>query len=549
MLWPTMRSLPNLVVLVSVLVAGVVASSVGGAAADPVSAIWHLAPQDGGTGSGPSTPAPVIPPAPTVEPLLGDVAGPSREVSLADVLALLVRTSPDLDQARIDREIAEIAVERAQTWKDWTVAGDFAVASRGRGASAGQATSVSLSGDVSRMFSTGGTLALHADAAWGRIPGFDDGDPTTSDDAIHTWTEGVSATFAQPLLRGKGEALVRAAERGARLDVDAAVLAERAVAIDAVRAVVLAYFDLVDAESNLDIQRSSLDLARERLRVTQAGIKAGGVAESETISVEQAIATREEAAMASELAVINSSLALRRLIGMEIGPGQIALSSKIDLAVPQHSWDNATLIEQALAFSPELARLKSLDAGATLDIEVTENGLLPQLDAALTFGPNGVGTTFGAASKNLATFDDFTAIGSLSYRSTLGERAAHADVRSARARREKVRVTADDIKRQIVQAVSSAVAQVQTAERRFAIAARAVTLAEKNLAVEQARLGLGRSRNVDVLIRQDELRAAQLRQSQAVLDWHRAATVIAALTGELLPTYGISIDDRQPVAR
>ena len=95
-----------------------------------------------------------------------------------------------------------------------------------------------------------------------------------------------------------------------------------------------------------------------------------------------------------------------------------------------------------------------------------------------------------------------------------------------------------------MQAVSSSVAQVQAAERRFGIAARAVKLAEKNLAVEQARLGLGRSRNVDVLIRQDELRAAQLRASQAVLDWHRAATSIAALTGELLPTYGITISDR-----
>lgn len=531
-----MRSLPKLFVVVSVLLAGsAVMRSARTAAADPVAAIWHLAPQDAGTGAGAAAP-PKTTTAPPVEPLLGDVAGPAREVSLPDVLVLAVRTAPSLAQARIDREIAQIAVERAQTWRDWTVGADLNVQSRRLSGFGTRQTSVGLSGDVGRMLSTGGTVGLHADAGY-----------THSSNALvgDEYTESITASIVQPILRGRGERLVLAAERGARLDLDAVALAERAVVISEVQQVVLSYFDLVEAESNLAIQRSSLDLARERLRVTEAGIKAGGVAESETISVEQAIATREEGAMTSELAVIDRSLALRRLIGMEIGPGEIALSSKIDLAVPAHSWDNATLIQQALAASPELARLASLEAGATLDIEVTENGLLPQLDLALSLGPSGTDDDPGHAALNMVKFDEFNVVGSLTYRDTLGRRAAHADVRSARARLEKVRVTGDDIKRQLVQSMSSAVAQVQAAERRFGIAARAVKLAEKNLAVEQARLGLGRSRNVDVLIRQDELRAAQLRASQAVLDWHRAATVIAALTGELLPEYGISVGDRR----
>jgi outer membrane protein TolC len=534
-----MRSLPKLAVLVWVLVASAVVGAPADVAAGPVTSIWHLAPQDGGTGSGAPTPGPVAPPTPTVEPLLGDVAGPARAVTLPELLSITVQTSPALAQAKIDRTIAEIAVTRAQTWKDWQLGADLDVASRGAAGLDGQQTSIGLAGDLGRRFSTGGTLGLHADVSWARTPGISSGA-----DATHVYTENITATFVQPLMRGRGEKLVLAAEKAARFQSDAAALAERAAAIAAVRGVVLAYFDLTEAESNLAIQRSSLDLARERLRVTAAGIKAGGVAESETISVEQAIATREEGVMLAELAVIDRSLALRRQVGMEIGPGEVTLASNIDLAVPARSWDSATLIQQGLAFSPELARLASLDAGAQLEVEVTENGVLPQLDAALTFGPTGVGAGLGTATKNLVKFDDFTAIGSLSYRTTLGERAAHADVRSARARRETIRVSADDIRRQIVQAMSSALASVQAAERRFGIAARAVKLAEKNLAVEQARLGLGRSRNVDVLIRQDELRAAQLRASQAVIDWHRSATLIAALTGELLPTYGITVGER-----
>lgn len=292
-----MRALPNLVVLVSVLVAGALAAAPSSVAADPVSTIWHLAPQDAGTGSGtpagPSTPAPVAPPSVEVEPLLGDVAGPARAVTLPDVLALMVRTSPALAQAKIDREIAQIAVERAQTWKDWAVGADLDVSSRGASGRDGQSTTITLGGDASRLLSTGGTIGVHADAGWTRTPPL----VSAGGDATNVYTENITATIVQPLMRGRGEELILAAERGARYDLDAVALAERATAISAVQAVVLGYFDLAEAESNLAIQRSSLDLARERLRVTLAGIKAGGVAESETISVEQAIATREEAVM------------------------------------------------------------------------------------------------------------------------------------------------------------------------------------------------------------------------------------------------------------
>ncbi len=519
-----MRTVPR---FVAVVVSGLVASvSLGRPAhADPVTTIWHLAPANDTTVTAP----PSVPPAAPAEPLLGDVAGPAREVTLADLLAQAVAYSPALAQARLNRELAADAIARAQTWKDWTVAADANVG-RQRGENA-----VGLSGDLGRRLATGGTVGLHAEAGWQTT--------TTALGDASLYAESVTASLVQPLMRGKGEALILAAERGARREQDAAVLAERATAIAAVRDVILDYFDLVAAENNLAIQRSSLDLARERLRVTEAGIAAGGVAESETIAVEQAIATREDGAMSGELAVINQSLALRRLVGLPIAPGEIALATMIDLAVPARTWDAAGLISLALAASPELARLAALEAGATIDIEVSDNGILPSLDLALTFGPSGTANDPAEAALNMITFDQFTALGSLTYRTTLGERAAHIDSRSARTRRETIRVTAADVKAQIVQSMTGAVAQVIAAERRFGIAARAVKLAEKNLAVEQARLGLGRSRNVDVLTRQDELRAAQLRASQAVIDWHRAETAIGALTGELLPTYGIQLRD------
>ena len=45
-----------------------------------------------------------------------------------------------------------------------------------------------------------------------------------------------------------------------------------------------------------------------------------------------------------------------------------------------------------------------------------------------------------------------------------------------------------------------------------------------------------------MLNRQEELRQAELRQAQAIIDWHKGEAVVQALTGDILPTYGVTVD-------
>ena len=501
------------------------------AAADPILTAIHLAAQDGG-GSAP------VPAAAAVPPMLAEVAGPARAIGLAELLQLAVRQAPALAQARIDIEVAEASIQGARAWADWALAAQASASTRVAGGIVTRQDAVALSSDLTRRISTGGTLALHADGGWSRqdLSSFDDTTMTEITVTSRNYSGGVSIGFTQPLLRGRGRAQLDAAERIAVTSRDAAAVATRAAAIALVREVALGYLDLIAAERDLEISRASLELAHERLRITQAGIDKGGVAKAETIPVEQAIATREEEVLVGELATLDRGLALRRLVGLAVAPGDMGLASTVDLAIPSQVWDQRALVAAATASSPELARLSALTAGATIEIEVTENGLLPALDLAATLGPSAI-----LRSSNDELDPGLTAALTLTYQQSLGKTAARAEVRRARAQREAVRVNAADVRNQLVEAVARAVAQIQVAERRYVISVRAVSLAEQNLVVEQARLGLGKSRNVDVLTRQDELRAAQLRAARAIIDWHRAAAAIAALTGEILPQYGISI--------
>ena len=56
------------------------------------------------------------------------------------------------------------------------------------------------------------------------------------------------------------------------------------------------------------------------------------------------------------------------------------------------------------------------------------------------------------------------------------------------------------------------------------------------------RFNLGKATNFDILNRLEELRQSELRKTSALIDWHKAEAVVQALTGDILPTYGISVE-------
>ena len=83
---------------------------------------------------------------------------------------------------------------------------------------------------------------------------------------------------------------------------------------------------------------------------------------------------------------------------------------------------------------------------------------------------------------------------------------------SSRAARQKLEVTAFDIRAQIAQTMARAVAQLELANRRVVLAQRAIELANENIKIETDRFNLGKATNFDVLNRLEELRQAELRK-------------------------------------
>ena len=202
------------------------------------------------------------------------------------------------------------------------------------------------------------------------------------------------------------------------------------------------------SEQAVVIAKASLGLAEERLRVTQLGVKGGKVADSELLAVEEAIATRQEDVINAEVAVIEQSVALRRAVGMEIGPGQHRAGDpgRPDRAGPE-------LEPRRPARPGDRTRARSWPSSPPRRrtrpsaIEVTENGLLPQLDLDLTLGPLGSDRPPSGRRRTWPSWPGPTVSAGLTYTQALGKHAARGRTRAQRAARERIRVNAQDLRR------------------------------------------------------------------------------------------------------
>jgi outer membrane protein TolC len=521
------------------LLFALIASAPSGAHADVLGRVLKAARQQPGAGA---------PPPQT--PTLTEWAGEPRSITLPELLQITIRQAPNLEAARIDIAVAEARIEQTWARNDWLAKAQL-TGSRSTGLVQGPTTvdkddQINGTLDLSRALPTGGTVDLHASGRWEYSRShtvFDIMDmQLSSTSRVTVWNDDLSATITQPLFRNRGRRLFEANEAKATLARDATVLARRLAAIQTVQTVLSAYWDLVLAEQTVAITQGSLDLARERLRVTRIGADGGKVPRSEIPAVLQIIATREEDVLNGELGVLNASIAMRRSAGMPIGPGELGLRVATDLDTRDQPLVLGELIERAFAASPELAQLAKQDASATIDVEVAENGLLPQLDAALTIGPTGTADNAGDAARNLAELKTFSVNGSLTFTQSLGRHDALGRTREQRELKRKLTVNAADLHFQIAQTMSRAVAQLELARRRVTLSQRAIELANENIKIETDRFNLGKSTNFDVLNRLEELRQAELRKAQALTDWHKAEVVIQSLTGDVLPMYGITVD-------
>jgi outer membrane protein len=371
-------------------------------------------------------------------------------------------------------------------------------------------------------------------------------------------------TLTQPLLRGAGIKVNRAAIDKAKIATTAAEAAKLATAQQLARDLIAAYWEVSFAHRDLANRRRSVDSVRQQLDRTEKMVRAGKRSRIEAKAIEQALAAREAAVGQAENALLEASLTLRTRMGQSLA-GVDALGVE-PTTVPDVQPRRIVIddeVDRALSVNPRIKQIEHQLAGLRIDQRVAANMRLPKLDAAASFTPQGRSVeslgnpamgiaprpaSWGQAFRNMFNDDvgkngllaDWTLTGSITLTWDVQNRGARGARQQAKLAVEQTALQLEQARQQVVAGVIIAANRLRTASKTIVAARVSEELARENLAAEQAKFELGRATNYDVLLRLDQVDEAAAATLRAQVDYLIALADLQANNGEILPAYGLA---------
>lgn len=523
-------------------------------------------------------------PAPTVQPGTGPVVPEADDLevqyelpftteplALSDALELAMQENLDLATTLADVEVSETSVLSAQGAFDVIITAGLAGTiqeSTPRGSAfifnTGTRTVSGYFG-VGRKLETGGRVDLRFDISRSLsdqpVSFFN---PSLGSTTLASYQLSPTLTLTHPLLRGLGIKVNRAPIERARLAATQAEAQAQVTAQNMVRDIVSAYWDLLFASRDLENKHRAVLLAKEQLERTRAQVETGRLAPVDLKSVEANLANREQEVLLAENALLDASLNLRVLLGDDFTEHTVlGLDPSTDpLEFQPEPVDVDASIEMAMQANPQVRQLQIALSSRRLDELEAANQRLVQLDFTGTFSPQGrsvdtaadpqSGTpqqrgSWGEAFRNFVNedvgrdgvFSEFTLTGSLDMTWDVQNKGARGNHQRTLAEVRKAETSLTQVRQTITTSVIRSANALRSAQKRMEVAEVSVELSEENLRAEQARFEYGRSTNYDVLSRIDELQTAQSNALSARIEYLKARAQLHALTGEILPAYGL----------
>jgi outer membrane protein len=302
-----------------------------------------------------------------------------------------------------------------------------------------------------------------------------------------------------------------------------------------------AYWELVRAIHGYDLAVRTEKVADDQLALTHRQIDAGLLPTSDVIAAESTVAQRQLAVVQGEEQIEAAADQLRGQLNL---PRDKWAQPILPTDTPTFQPD-ATSAEDALQLAlhhrPELAAADLDVAAAALTVRKADNDKLPEIDLGAQVSLVGEEAKFGDSLDQLGggTANAWQATVNVTWAPL--RRAANAAAQAARDNAHLTALQRDQTVQQVWLEVRDAVRSQRSAARQVIAAARARSLAEQTLDIEQRRFVNSQSSTFVVAGRQQELASAQLAELAAVLDHQKASAALLRATGRLLTARNVEL--------
>ena len=482
-------------------------------------------------------------PAPPTQP--GTSSGALRELALEEAVAIALEKNLDIAVSRLEPQSVDLQIAGVRNLYKPLFSSTVGLrdqyqlptSSLNGGTKVNNGTTTYNFGMTKEMSQYGGSLTVNwTNSRLETSNTFSNFNPSYQTNLV--------AAFSQPLLRDfridntRQQLLINLINR------DISEESARATVTQTLANVRNAYWDLVFAQSAVEVAQRAQDLADKLVVDNQARVEVGTLAPLDIVQAQAEAATRRQNLAAAEATAQTAELTLKRfLVSGTDDPLWRQTIRPVDLpSLQPPPADVEGAVRAALAQRTDvLTARKNLDSN-DVNLRYFKNQSMPAVDLNASYGAQGLGGTeirrTGPLGQQVVSqvipggyFDALALLRARDYPTwnlnvtmsyPLGGNQADAQYARARVQRSQATTRLRSLEVQIAAEVANAALTVQSNLKRVEAASAARELAQKRLEAEQSRFEVGLTTNFFVVQAQRDLRDAQNTELRALADYRKS---------------------------
>ena len=346
---------------------------------------------------------------------------------------------------------------------------------------------------------------------------------STTTNAFDTTSGNIQLSMTQPLLKNFWNDNNRLAIKVAKNRVKYADQTLRQQIITTMTAVENAYYELVFAQQNVEVQTQALVLAQTQLDQDRQRVSVGSLAPLD-VQQDEAQAASSQANLISAISTLGTDeRVLKNLITDQYStwynnPIQpdMSLDAPLQLFDLQDSWN------KGLRNRPDLIQAKLDVEQQGFNLKYSRNQLYPELDLIGTYGYNGSSREFSGTFEQFNEGDRpyYTYGAQLSV--PLSNLKARSSYKSAKATQQQLLLRLKQLEQNIMVQIDNAVGVARSAYESVQATKEARIYAEAALDAEQKKYAVGKSTTFTVLQLQNNLTSARSQEIRSLANYEEA---------------------------
>jgi len=462
-------------------------------------------------------------------------------LSVKEALVRSLSNNPEIRVVAFDPSIAAEDITKAVAEFDPTAFGSYNYEKEDN-----PADSIFLGGQsTSRVFETGlkqkNTLGTELSASYALTRNWDN---LTTRRLNSRFEPMLAFQLKQPILRDGWEEFNKAGINIATLSHKISLASFRQRTEDVASRVVTAYWSLLEARREVEIQQYLLERTEETL--ARVRDREGIDATSAQISqAETFLKSRQSALLQVQKNLTDTQDSLLQFLSdpqmdlvedIEIVPTSPPNLETVDL-------DRTELLAEAMANNPAIQQAKIGVEVANINVKVAKNQVLPRLDLVASSRLSGLNRGYGSAHDQIGDGDYVSWALGVNVEYPLGNRAREAELRKRKLELSKARSVVHDTSDKVALETRERLRLLQKAEKDLDIQAQAVESAGAYLQgledMEKVRPSLTPEFLLVKLQAQESLAEAERARARAVTEFNAATVQLARATGTVLRLHRI----------